>query len=240
MLAAAELAKSTSYKEAIEGPEQKHWREAMDEENAALQKNHTWVLIDLPLGYKAIANKWVYKKKLNANGSIYYKVRLVIKGYEQCMSIDYEETYAPVTILKTVRVLLALAACFGWHAHHMDVKTAFLNPDLSHEVYMLQPKGYEWGNWVCLLLKALYGLKQASQEWYIDINKFLRNIGFTNAITDANLYLAQSLLFLLFVNDMLIFTSTTNALKELKYQLTSQYEMTDLGEVRQFLGLQIY
>jgi Reverse transcriptase (RNA-dependent DNA polymerase) len=143
-------------------------------------------------------------------------------------------------MLKTVRVLLALTARFGWHTHHMDVKTAFLNPDLSHEVYMLQPKGYERGNRVCLLLKALYGLKQASREWYTDINKFLRSIGFTNAMTDANLYLAQGLLLLLFVDDMLIFASAANALKELKHQLISQYEMTDLGEVRQFLGLQIY
>src|SRR5579862_6178474 len=142
MLAASELLEPTSYKEAIESPENLQWKIAMDEENAALSGNSTWVLTALPPGRSAIANKWVHKRKINSDSSIRYNARLVIKGYEQRPGIDYMETFAPVAMLKTLQILLACAAHHGWHVHHMDVKSAFLNPILSQAVYTLQPEGF--------------------------------------------------------------------------------------------------
>src|SRR3954447_19937632 len=115
----------------MESPERGHWQYAIDKELFSLAKNNTWSLTRLPPGRRAIASKWVFKKKINANGTICYKARLIIKGCQQRAGIDFEETFAPVAMLKTVQVLLALAAFYDWEVHHVDVVTAFLNPTLK-------------------------------------------------------------------------------------------------------------
>ena len=119
------------------------WRTAMEEEIASIEENHTWYLIDLPQGRRAIGLKWVYKVKRDGDGAVTkYKARLVVKGYAQRQGIDYDEVFAPVARLDTVRLLIALAAHEGWEVHHMDVKSAFLNGDLNEEVYVEQPPGF--------------------------------------------------------------------------------------------------
>ena len=108
-------------------------------------------------------------KKINADGSIRLKARIVIKGYEQIEGTDYGETYAPVAKLVSFRLLLAMAARYGWLVHHMDVVTAFLNPIVDEDIYMEVPEGIEWlepslstkNLPICKLKKSLYGLKQA-------------------------------------------------------------------------------
>jgi hypothetical protein len=114
----------------------------MDEEMASIIDNDTWELATLPAGHKAIGLKWVYKVKRDAAGIIVkHKARLVAKGYAQQQGVDFEEVFAPVARMETVRLLLALAAHSGWEVHHMDVKSAFLNGILSEEVYVQQPPG---------------------------------------------------------------------------------------------------
>ena len=108
-----------------------HWDDAMNEEMAALESNDTWELVPLPNGKKAIGCKWVYKVKHKADGNIErYKARLVAKGYAQTYGIDYEETFAPVAKMATVRAVIAVAASRGWIMHRMDVKNAFLHGEL--------------------------------------------------------------------------------------------------------------
>ena len=142
-------------------------------------------------------------------------------------------------MLKMIRVLLALATLHDWEIDHMDVKTAFLNPLLNEIIYMTQPEGFEFDDHVCHLRKALYGLKQAPRAWYQDIDKFLKTLGFTSSASDPNLYISQDIILILYVDDMLITAKNKIALAKFKKQMTQKYEMTDLGEAQQFLGLQI-
>jgi hypothetical protein len=138
------------------------WRQAMKAEMKAIEENRTWDVSDLPKGQKAIGLKWVFKLKKDPDGKVVkYKARLVAKGYAQVQGVDFEEVFAPVARIETVRVLLALAARGGWEVHHMDVKSAFLNGDLSESVFVKQPPGFivGKGDKVLKLRKALYGLR---------------------------------------------------------------------------------
>ena len=148
-----------SLKEADGDP---NWVAAMEEEMKSICDNHTWSLVELPRGHRPIGLKWVYKVKRDENGAIVkYKARLVAKGYVQQPEVDFEEVYAPVARLESVRLVLAVAAHFGWGVHHMDVKSAFLNGELQEEVYVQQPPGFidnDHNHRVLRLHKALYGL----------------------------------------------------------------------------------
>lgn len=135
----------------------------MNEEMSALERNETWDVVDRPNDKKAVGCRWIYTVKYRSDGSLdRYKARLVAKGYTQTYGIDYDETFAQVAKMNTVRVILSLAAHFGWELQQFDVKNASLHGDLEEEVYMEIPPGYDspgGGNKVCRLRKALYGLK---------------------------------------------------------------------------------
>ncbi|KAK2367103.1 putative mitochondrial protein [Trifolium repens] len=140
------------------------WKDAMNEEMDSLQKNKTWDLVDCPKGKKPVGCRWVYTVKYKPDGEIErYKARLVAKGYTQAYGVDYTETFAPVTKINTVRVLLSLAANLDWPLQQFDVKNAFLHGELLEEVYMDLPlgcnKSERHAKKVCKLKKSLYGLK---------------------------------------------------------------------------------
>mgnify|MGYP006280622545 CR=1 FL=1 len=134
------------------------------EYNALMQQN-VWTMCTLPAGKRTIGNKWVFKTKYNADGTISkYKARLVAKGYNQQYGIDYKEIFAPVVKMTSLRLILSIAAYERWEIHQMDVDTAFLNAPVQEEIYMDQPEGFEetdsTGNkLVCRLCKSLYGTK---------------------------------------------------------------------------------
>lgn len=148
----------------------------MEDEIHMIEKNNTWEIVDRPKNREVIGVKWVYKSKLNPDGSIQkYKARLVAKGFKQKPGVDYYETYAPVARLETIRTVIALAAQKKWKLYQLDVKSAFLNGYLEEEIYVEQPEGFsvEGGeNKVFKLKKALYGLKQAPRAWYSQIDKY--------------------------------------------------------------------
>ncbi len=158
----AESEEPSSYREAAGQPA---WEEAMQREMEAIEKNKTWELAMLPAGHRAIGLKWVYKLKKNTAGEIIkHKAWLVAKGYVQKQGVDFEEVFAPVARLDTVRVVLAVAADRRWQVHHLDVKSAFLNGELEEEVYVAQPEGFARSGKEHLVLKlhkALNGLRQA-------------------------------------------------------------------------------
>ncbi|KAK1664170.1 hypothetical protein QYE76_052329 [Lolium multiflorum] len=126
-----------TYEEAMMSPDSNKWQEAMKSEMGSMYDNKVWTLVDLPDSRKAVENKWIFKRKTNADGNItVYKARLVAKGFRQIQGVDYDETFSPVVKLKSVRILLAIAAFFDYEIWQMDVKTAFLNGDIEEELYM--------------------------------------------------------------------------------------------------------
>ncbi|KAL0355508.1 UNVERIFIED_CONTAM: Retrovirus-related Pol polyprotein from transposon RE2 [Sesamum radiatum] len=119
------------------------WIEAMKSEMDSMSSNKVWTLVDPPKGVKPVGCKWVYKRKLGADGEVTtYKARLVAKGYTQRPGVDFEETYSPVAMAKSIRIMLAIAAWYDYEIWQMDVKTAFLNGFVEEEIYMDQPEGF--------------------------------------------------------------------------------------------------
>uniref|UniRef100_A0A2N9HY75 Reverse transcriptase Ty1/copia-type domain-containing protein n=1 Tax=Fagus sylvatica TaxID=28930 RepID=A0A2N9HY75_FAGSY len=185
--ALATLHEPHTYREASTNP---LWQQAMADELDALHKTHTWDMTTLPPSKSAVGCKWVYKIKTRADGSVErYKARLVARGFTQEYGIDYEETFAPVARLTSVRSLLAVAAVRHWPLFQMDVKNAFLNGDLLEEVYMQPPPGYpDSQNQVCRLRRALYGLKQAPRAWFAKFSSVVMTL---QAFRDLQKFLSQ-------------------------------------------------
>ena len=135
--------------------------------------------------------KWIYKIKTRSDGPIeQYKACLIVKGFTQEYGIDYEETLTPVARMSSVRALLAVAAARKWDLFQMDVKNAFLNGDLSEEVYMQPPSGLSVeSNKVCYLRRALYGLKQAPRVWFAKFSSTISRLGYMASHYDSALFL---------------------------------------------------
>jgi hypothetical protein len=176
----------------VEAEQDPCWRRTMLKEMHSIEENGTWYLADLPPGRKAIGLKWVFKVKCNEGGEIVkHKARLVVKGYAQWRGIDYDEVFAPVARLDSVRLLIALVAQEEWEVHHLDVKSAFLNGDLQEEVFVEQPVGFikpGKGHLVLRLRKALYGLHQAPRAWNAKLDDTLLSFGFSRSPSEPAIY----------------------------------------------------
>lgn len=222
------------------------WLEAMKEELRSIEKNLTWELVELPKGKKAIGVKWVYKVKVNPKGEVVkYKARLVARGFLQRHGVDYEEVFAPVARIETVRVVVAHASMQRWKVHQLDVKSAFLNGELEEEVYVEQPAGFvKQGSEkkVLKLRKALYGLKQAPRAWNKKIDKSLINMGYVRCISEHGVYVKSGggdiVILCLYVDDLLVTGNNETKVIEFKRKMMSTFEMTDLGEISYFLGIE--
>jgi hypothetical protein len=121
-------------REAVDLEDGNLWKRAMDEEMTYLDKNEAWDLVELPTGRNPIGNKWVFKKKLNAEGKVEkYKARLVAKGYFHVEGIDFGEIFSPVAKLTSIRFMLFVVVAFDFEVEKMDVKTTFLHGDLCND-----------------------------------------------------------------------------------------------------------
>lgn len=234
----------TSYEEAVKSEK---WRSAMDLEIAAIVKNETWELVSLPIGAKRIGVKWVYKTKLNENGEIdKCKARLVVKGYAQKHGIDYNEVFAPVARWDTIRMVLAIAAQKGWTVFQLDVKSAFLHGELSETVFIEQPLGYvQEGeeDKVYRLKKALYGLKQAPRAWYSRIEGYFIKEGFARCSYEPTLFVktegGKILVVSLYVDDLIYTGNDVGMCEKFKKSMKLEFDMTDLGKMKYFLGVEV-
>ncbi|GKV50107.1 hypothetical protein SLEP1_g56822 [Rubroshorea leprosula] len=201
----------------------KKWKHAMDEEIKAIQKNGTWELVTLLEGQKAIG------------------------GYIQEYGIDYDEVFAPVARLETIRLIISSVAQNKWKIYQMDVKSAFLNGYLEEEVYVQQPLGYVVKGHeekVLKLKKALYGLKQAPRAWYSRIDKYFQDHGFTKCPHEHALYIKENktggfMLVCLYVDDLIFTGNNANMFEEFKKAMTQEFEMTDIGLMSYYLGIEV-
>ena len=147
----------------------------MDEKMDSLVRNQTWDMANFPTEKRVLQNKWVCRLKEEDGGKKRYKDRLVVKGFAQKKSIDFDEIFSPIVKMTSIRTILSLVAVEDLHLEQLDVKTTFLHGDLEEEIYMQQPQGYEVEGkeiLVCMLRKRLYGLKQAPRQWYLKSGKF--------------------------------------------------------------------
>ncbi|KAG8484431.1 hypothetical protein CXB51_022868 [Gossypium anomalum] len=225
------------------------WSAAAHAEYAALLANHTWDIVPLPTGRRAVGCKWIFKLKRNAGGSIArYKGRLVVKGYLQEAGVDFQETFSPVVKPTTIRVVLALAVSMGWSLRQVDINNAFLNGDLQEEIYMVQPPGFEQQGHdgqqlVCRLRKALYGLKQAPRAWFHKLKDFLLATGFVASKADNSLFVQRSgsqLLFVLvYVDDIIVTGNNSEVIDGFIRKLDAQFSLKDLGRLNYFLGIEV-
>jgi len=142
----------------------------MQEELNQFKRSEVWDLVPKPNDINVIGTKWIYKNKSDENGTVTRnKARLVAQGYTQVEGLDFDETFAPVAKLESIRLLLGVSCILKFKLFQMHVKSAFLNGYLHEEVYVEQPKGFVDPNFldhVYKLKKALYGLKQAPRAWY--------------------------------------------------------------------------
>lgn len=234
-----------SFEEAVKSSK---WREAMDIEIRAIKRNETWELTTLPAGAKKIGVKWVCKTKLNEKGEVdKYKARLVAKGYSQRHGIDYNEVFAPVARWDTIRTILALATHKGWYVYQLDVKSAFLHGELNEAVFIDQPQGYEKQSEehkVYKLRKALYGLKQAPRAWYSRIEAYFIKEGFEKCYCEHTLFVKSGdegkvLIVSLYVDDLIFTGNDGDMFRRFKESMKKEFDMTDLGKMRYFLGVEV-
>ena len=231
-----------TYQQAMNGPYTKQWKEAMDKQMQSFATMGTWKLIPRPENTPVLSGKWVYKIKKKLDGSILYKARWVVRGFEQIYGVNYDQTFASVVKSMSYKVLFAIMAYYDLDCEQMDVITAFLNALLREKVHVQQPTGYEEGDLVCLLLRALYGLKQAPREWYYTLRDFLLSIGFKHTESDHSLFVNEStcLIVSVYVDDIQIFGPKGSLeISKLKKELHRRFAMTDLGPVTGYLDMEI-
>ncbi|KAK6160650.1 hypothetical protein DH2020_004031 [Rehmannia glutinosa] len=219
----------------------------MQEELNQFERNKVWELVQRPTHQNVIGTKWVFRNKMNEEGSVVRnKARLVAKGYCQEEGIDFDETFAPVARLEAIRILLAYCCFKNFKVYQMDVKSAFLNGFIQEEVYVKQLPGFEnfsRPNDVYKLKKALYGLKQEPRAWYDRLSSFLLQNGFTRGKVDTTIFVFEKgqdcVLVQIYVDDIIFGGNSVVLIQSLKDYLNQLFTIKDLGSAKYFLGLEI-
>ncbi|GJV84945.1 putative ribonuclease H-like domain-containing protein [Tanacetum coccineum] len=234
-------------KKISEALEDESWVDAMQEELLQFEIQKVWVLVDLPYGKKAIGTKWVYRNKKDERGVVVRnKARLVAQGHRQEEGIDYDEVFAPVARLEAIRIFLAFASYMGFIVYQMDVKSAFLYGKIDEEVYVSQPPGFldpKYPQKVYKVVKALYGLHQAPRAWYATLSTFLLKNGYRRGTIDKTLFLKKDkhdiILVQVYVDDIIFGSTKKSWCDEFEALMKSRFQMSSMGELTFFLGLQV-
>jgi hypothetical protein len=235
-----------NYKEVLKHKEKENYLAAMQLEIDQLHNNNTWSLVPRPSNHPVLKGRWVLNKKYQENSQI-YKARWVAKGFLQEKDLNFKETFANTSKPSIIRLLLAVFSALDWEIYSWDIKQAFPNALIDTTIYIEQPEGFissSYPNHVCLLKKALYGLKQASRQWQKLLASLLDKLDFTPLQTDTATYISTSkkIIIATHVDDLLIFAKSKQIIDSLFKELSSisTLEIKNLGEVKEFLGVEIY
>jgi hypothetical protein len=235
-----------SLRQALLTPEADEWRTAAAEEIRTLQETGTIELTDLPAGKKAIKSKWVLTRKRDKTGAIErYKARLVAKGFSQQPGIDFDETFAPVAQSKVLLLMLALTAHFGFNTRQWDVKSAFLEAPLDHELYLGQPEGYNDGSGAVFRLhKSLYGLKQSAHLWRKLLHSTVESTGLRAIVSDPCVYVLREgqdevIIISVHVDDITVIASDNELIKTVYEQINAKHTLKDGGPLNWMLGMRV-
>ncbi|GJT37876.1 putative ribonuclease H-like domain-containing protein [Tanacetum coccineum] len=234
-------------KKISEALEDESWVDAMQEELLQFKIQKVWILVDLPFGKKAIGTKWVYRNKKDERGVVVRnKARLVAQGHRQEEGIDYDEVFAPVARIEAIRIFLAFASYMGFIVYQMDVKSAFLYGKIDEEVYVSQPPGFldpKYPQKVYKVVKALYGLHQAPRAWYATLSTFLLKNGYRRGTIDKTLFIKKDkhdiILVQVYVDDIIFGSTKKSWCDEFEALMKSRFQMSSMGELTFFLGLQV-
>lgn len=257
------------FQQAMRSPEVDEWKKAINSEIESILKNNTWKLVERPKQEKVIGSRMVLRNKYAPDGTIARrKARLVAQGFAQRPGIQFNETFAPVCRMSSIRLLVSIAARLKMDIRQFDVKCAFLNGELEENIYMETPtclresletisveseendlsrKAAEMlestnGDKVCLLRKALYGLKQAGRSWNAKLDQVLREFGAKPTNSDHCFYVygkgEKLTLIAVYVDDIIVASNNPTILKKLKNHLNSNFEIKDLGEINYCLGVE--
>ena len=244
-----DITEPATYEEARKSPYWKHWYAAMQKEVNAIQRQGAYEIVPRPKGTRVVSGRWVYKLKRNANNEpVSFKGRWVARGFTQEYGVDYFDTFSPVIRYKSVKLLLRLAAMFGYHCKHLDYTSAFVHAPLTETVYVEQIHGFSdnVSNHVCRLNKALYGLKQSPLAWNTELDSYLKKLGYQSLSTDRCIYIKRTdngrmIMLMLYVDDTVVAYHPVDEQRWLsdQHQLSNKYELNDLGEVHHLLGMEI-
>ena len=171
---------------------------------------------------------------------------IIIKFHTQKEGVDYEETFSPVVMLTSIRILLSITTFYDYEIWQMDVKTAFLNGNLEESIYMAQPEGFikkGQEQKICKLQKSIYGLKQASRSWNIKFDTRIKSYDFEQNVDEPCVYkkVVDSIVafLVLYIDDILLIGNDVGYLTNIKKWLAMQFQMKDLGDAQYVLGIQI-
>lgn len=235
-----------TYREAINDPTYgTKWKEAIKLELNTLIQFGTWRYVRRPEDQAVVSTKWVFNIKYTADGRIdRFKARLVARGFSQREGLDYEDTFAPVIRLESLRILFALAATYNLKAHLLDATNAYVGSKLDKQIFMeipegVDPKSYD-PNDVCEILQSLYGLRQSGHLWNEKVKKFVISIGFRQSTADPGVFINErGIIIALYVDDILVFGKDIKDIESTKDQLKSFHPMKDSGPAQKILGIRI-
>ncbi|GJT26670.1 retrovirus-related pol polyprotein from transposon TNT 1-94 [Tanacetum coccineum] len=224
------------------------WFQAMQDEIHGFDRLQVWELVPQPNCVMIIALKWIYKVKLDEYGDVLKnKAQLVAKGYQQEEGIDFEESFAPVARIEAIRIFISNAASKNMTIYQMDDKTSFLNGKLKEEVYVCQPEGFvdpDHPTYVYRLKKALYGLKQSPHAWYDTLSQFLLDNKFSKGAVDSTLFTQKIgkhiLLVQIYIDDIIFASTDPKACDIFSNEMSSKFQMSMMGQISFFLGLQVF
>jgi transposase InsO family protein len=235
-----------SYKHAI-ATDSDRWMVPMQVEMDTLRKKHTWDLVKPPPGANIMDSMWVYDIKWDGEGNrIKDKARLVGKGYTQQLGVDYNETWAGVTRLESVRMTAAIAARLNLKLWRIDFVGAYLNSLTKEDIYMKQPEGFiepGYEDYVCKLVHTIYGTMQGAHDWYETLSKTYKDLGYTTSRADPCVRFKQEngnyTITDTYTDDVFGASNNDEEEERRKKEIGGVWEIKDVGENEYFLGMRV-